>query len=51
MQVILCELVGKFAFALPEDDIDPVRVRLANTLQPTMADGQKGVPLRVTRIL
>ncbi|KAJ7858246.1 cytochrome P450 [Mycena olivaceomarginata] len=51
MQVILCELVGKFAFALPEDDIDPVRVRLANTLQPTMTDGQKGVPLRVTRIL
>ncbi|KAJ7858237.1 cytochrome P450 [Mycena olivaceomarginata] len=51
MQVILCELVGKFAFALPEDDIDPVRVRLANTLQPTMADGQKGVPLRVTRIV
>jgi hypothetical protein len=26
-------------------------VQLANMLQPTMADGQKGVPLRITQIL
>ncbi|KAJ7920916.1 cytochrome P450 [Mycena leptocephala] len=49
MQVILCELVGKFSFALPEND--PVRVRVANTLVPTMSNGQKGIPLNITRIL
>ncbi|KAF7366181.1 Cytochrome P450 [Mycena venus] len=49
MQVLVSELVGKFSFALPEND--PVRVRVANTLQPTMLDGQKGVPLLVTRLL
>ncbi|KAJ7926961.1 cytochrome P450 [Mycena leptocephala] len=40
MQVIFCELVGKFSFALP--DHEPVRVRIANTLVPTMLNGQKG---------
>ncbi|KAJ7880072.1 cytochrome P450 [Mycena leptocephala] len=50
MQVVICELVGKFSFALPDND--PVRVRIVlNTLQPTMSNGKNGVPLRVTRIL
>ncbi|KAJ6548578.1 cytochrome P450, partial [Mycena capillaripes] len=49
MQVVLCELVGKCSFALPEND--PVRVRIANTLVPTTSNGQKGVPLRVSRIV
>lgn len=49
MQVVMCELVGKFSFALPDND--PVRVRLVlNTLQPTMSNGKNGVPLRVTRL-
>jgi hypothetical protein len=49
MQVILSELVGKFSFALPDND--PVRVRVANTLVPTMSNGLKGVPLHITRLL
>jgi hypothetical protein len=49
MQVMISELVGKFAFAIPEND--PITVRLANTLHPTMNNGQKGVQLRVPRIL
>jgi hypothetical protein len=51
MQVILSELVGTFSFALPDNDSDPVRVRVANTLVPTMSNGQKGVPLHITRLL
>ncbi|KAJ7249787.1 cytochrome P450 [Mycena haematopus] len=43
MQVLICELVGKFSFALPEDDSNPVC--------PTMSNGERGAPLRVTRIL
>jgi hypothetical protein len=49
MQVVLSELVGKFSFALPDND--PVRVRVAGTLVPTMSNGQKGVPLYITRLL
>ncbi|KAJ6546674.1 cytochrome P450 [Mycena vulgaris] len=49
MQVFLCELVGKFSFTLPKDD--PVRVRSATVLSPTMSNGEKGAPLCVTRIL
>jgi len=49
MQVVICELVGKFSFILPDND--PVRVRLANTLQPTMSNGQKGALLWATRVL
>ncbi|KAJ6548581.1 cytochrome P450 [Mycena capillaripes] len=49
MQVVFCELVGKFSFALPEND--PIRVRTANSLVPTTSNGQKGVPLRVSRIV
>ncbi|KAJ7113165.1 cytochrome P450 [Mycena epipterygia] len=49
MQVIICELVGKFSFALSEKD--PVRPRLANTLLPTVRSGEKGSPLCITRVL
>ncbi|KAJ6548582.1 cytochrome P450, partial [Mycena capillaripes] len=49
MQVVLCELVGKFSFALPENDA--VRVRTANGLVPITSNGQKGVPLRISRIV
>ncbi|KAJ7106643.1 cytochrome P450 [Mycena epipterygia] len=49
MQVIICELVGKFSFALSETD--PVRTRLANTLLPTVRSGEKGAPLCITRVL
>ncbi|KAJ7122200.1 cytochrome P450 [Mycena epipterygia] len=48
MQVIICELVGKFSFGLTEE---PVRTRIANTLLPVVASGQKSAPLCVTRIL
>ncbi|KAJ6529931.1 cytochrome P450 [Mycena vulgaris] len=49
MQVILCEIVGKFSLDLPEND--PVRARIVNLLIPTVGSGEKGVPLRITRIL
>ncbi|KAJ7325896.1 cytochrome P450 [Mycena albidolilacea] len=48
MQAVICELVGKFAFAVPEND--SVRVCMANTLQPVLSSGERGVLLRVTRI-
>ncbi|KAF7358691.1 Cytochrome P450 [Mycena sanguinolenta] len=51
MQVVICELIGKFSFALPEDENDRVIARRTNTLQPTLPNGKKGVPLRVTRVL
>ncbi|KAJ6473338.1 cytochrome P450 [Mycena vitilis] len=49
MQVFICELVGKFTFTLP--DGQPTDTRLAGTLLPTMANGRKGAPLRLTRIV
>jgi hypothetical protein len=48
MQVFICELVGKFSFALPKDS--STRARFATTLQPMMSDGEKGVILCVKRI-
>ncbi|KAJ7122197.1 hypothetical protein C8R44DRAFT_876503 [Mycena epipterygia] len=48
MQVLVCELVGKFSFALTED---PVCITLANTLRPTVANGEKSAPLCITRVL
>ncbi|KAJ7442348.1 cytochrome P450 [Mycena galericulata] len=50
MQVILCELVGKFSFSLPEDS-RTVHTRLSNTLFPTDSAGNKSASLLVTRIL
>ncbi|KAJ7090700.1 cytochrome P450 [Mycena epipterygia] len=49
MHVIICELVGKFSFALSEKD--PVRTRFADTLLPTVRSGEKGAPLCITRVL
>ncbi|KAF7344058.1 Cytochrome P450 [Mycena venus] len=49
MQVILCELLGKFSFSLPVDHV--LRIRFAATLQPVDATGNKGTPLCVKRIL
>ncbi|KAJ7262937.1 cytochrome P450 [Mycena rebaudengoi] len=49
MQVLTCELVGKFSFALPEDH--DVRPRFGATLMPTGPNGEKSCPLYVTRIL
>jgi len=48
MQVFLCELVGKFSFALPADG--PARTRWAATLLPIMCNGQKGAHLGIERI-
>ncbi|KAJ7158005.1 cytochrome P450 [Mycena crocata] len=48
MQVIICELVGKFSFALADEE--PIRTCYANTLYPGFVSGKKGAPLRVTRI-
>ncbi|KAJ7874868.1 hypothetical protein B0H13DRAFT_1894429 [Mycena leptocephala] len=44
MQVFICELIGKFSFALPKDS--STRARSATTLQ-LMSDGEKGVILCV----
>ncbi|KAJ7342473.1 cytochrome P450 [Mycena albidolilacea] len=47
MQIIYCELVGKFLFAEP---INPsVRPRFLTSLQPIVSTGGKGLPLCVTR--
>ncbi|KAJ7742960.1 cytochrome P450 [Mycena maculata] len=48
MQVVLCELVSKFSFALPEDS--SVRKCLALTLIPVISTGEKGAFLQVSRI-
>ncbi|KAJ7184879.1 cytochrome P450 [Mycena filopes] len=48
MQVFICELVGNFSFALPENDA--VRVQFVNTLIPWTPNNAKGAPLIVTRV-
>ncbi|KAJ7790713.1 cytochrome P450 [Mycena olivaceomarginata] len=42
MQLFLCELVGKFSFALPAEGAP--RTKFAGLLQRTMPNGQKGAP-------
>ncbi|KAJ7249976.1 cytochrome P450 [Mycena rebaudengoi] len=49
MQVLICELVSKFSFSLPEDDF--ALPRLANTLIPVTRNGKQGTPLHVTRLV
>ncbi|KAF7370113.1 Cytochrome P450 [Mycena sanguinolenta] len=49
MQVILSTLIHKFSFTIPENET--IRVKLANTIQPTDASGQKCVRLCVVRNL
>ncbi|KAJ7669943.1 cytochrome P450 [Mycena polygramma] len=48
MQVLICELVGKFSFAEPEDE--SVRVTFMNNLIPMAASGDIALPLRITRV-
>ncbi|KAF7345290.1 Cytochrome P450 [Mycena sanguinolenta] len=48
MQIIFCEVIGKFSFAEPDND--PVRPRFLTSLQPIASTGGKGLPLSVTRI-
>ncbi|KAJ7685910.1 cytochrome P450 [Mycena rosella] len=49
MQVIICELVGKFSIAIPKND--PVQIRVTSTLLPTVSSGDKEAPLCMTRSL
>ncbi|KAF7334434.1 Cytochrome P450 [Mycena venus] len=49
MQIFVCELVGKFAFTLPE--ADSTRARFAATLLPTTSDGQKGALICAERVM
>ncbi|KAJ7659586.1 cytochrome P450 [Mycena polygramma] len=49
MQVVFCELVGKFTFTLPEGQ--STHTRFATSLMPVTADGQKGAPLCVKRFI
>ncbi|KAJ7843795.1 cytochrome P450 [Mycena olivaceomarginata] len=48
MQLFLCELVGKFSFALPAEGAP--RTKFAGLLQPTMPNGQKGAPVLIKRV-
>ncbi|KAJ7245279.1 cytochrome P450, partial [Mycena rebaudengoi] len=43
IQVLICELVSKFSFSLPEDDC--AQPRFATTLIPVTRNGKKGTPL------
>ncbi|KAK6974518.1 cytochrome P450 [Favolaschia claudopus] len=49
MQIIICELLGKFSFSLPSDHF--LRVRYTETLQPADAEGKKSLRLNVKRVL
>ncbi|KAJ6455320.1 cytochrome P450 [Mycena vitilis] len=49
MQVLLSELVRKFSFAEPENE--SIRARYMNNLLPTIADGDRALPLRITRVM
>ncbi|KAF8142271.1 cytochrome P450 [Mycena galopus ATCC 62051] len=51
MQTVLCELIGKFAFSVPEEEKGPFRLRLATTLLPLDAKGEKGAKLCVRRVV
>ncbi|KAF7333967.1 Cytochrome P450 [Mycena sanguinolenta] len=42
MQTVLCELITKFAFSVPEKEQGPIRSRLATTLLPIDVNGEKG---------
>jgi hypothetical protein len=48
MQVVICELVRKFSFALPEND--GVQTCFAATLMPAMPNGDKGSPLLISQL-
>ncbi|KAK7026343.1 cytochrome P450 [Favolaschia claudopus] len=48
MQVMLCELIRHFSFGLPLNET--VRIKIANTLHPTDANGEKCLRLCVGRV-
>ncbi|KAJ7643402.1 cytochrome P450 [Mycena polygramma] len=48
MQVLFSELVGKFSFAEPEDEC--VRAKYINNLLPVATNGERALPLRITRL-
>ncbi|KAJ7865050.1 cytochrome P450 [Mycena olivaceomarginata] len=48
MQVIICELVGKFSFTEPDDQ--PVQPRVMTALLPIVTSGERALPLRISRI-
>ncbi|KAJ6455208.1 cytochrome P450 [Mycena sanguinolenta] len=50
MQTVLCELITKFAFSVPEKEQGPIRSRLATTLLPIDVNGEKGAKLCVRRV-
>ncbi|KAJ7635247.1 cytochrome P450 [Roridomyces roridus] len=50
MQMFLCELVGKYSFSFPGEG-DSTRAAGAHMVAPVTSDGQRGAPLRVTRIV
>ncbi|KAJ7627968.1 cytochrome P450 [Mycena polygramma] len=49
MQVFFAELVGKFSFTYPGED-DTIRMQFAGSLMPIQPSGEKGAPLRITRL-
>ncbi|KAK7002331.1 cytochrome P450 [Favolaschia claudopus] len=49
MQIIICELLGKFSFSLPANHF--LRIRYTETLQPADAEGKKSLRLDVKRLL
>jgi hypothetical protein len=50
MQVIICELVGKFSFTEPDDQPVQPRFMTALLLVPNVASGERALPLRIARI-
>ncbi|KAJ7881393.1 cytochrome P450 [Mycena leptocephala] len=50
MQIIFCELISKFEFTQPDSGLD-IRPRFMNSLMPTVPNGDKALPIRITRIL
>ncbi|KAJ7652472.1 cytochrome P450 [Mycena polygramma] len=49
MQGILCELVGKFSFA--EAEGEAIRAKHMTSLLPIDSNGERALPLRITRVL
>ncbi|KAF8160387.1 cytochrome P450 [Mycena galopus ATCC 62051] len=49
MQVIICELVGKFSFVEPENEV--IRPKFLTNLLPIASSGDKALPLRITRVV
>ncbi|KAJ7635192.1 cytochrome P450 [Roridomyces roridus] len=50
MQVLICELVGKFSFELPKGEDTP-RMYGATVVASVLSSGERGVPLCIKRIV